>query len=77
MKLETELTVKILAITLEIEQNHPELSKFLNEMPVTIPNDLSPELDYKILIEYYESLKSLLKEYELASISNHKGSDVD
>ena len=71
MKLETELNFKISAITTEIEQNHPELSKFLNEMPTTIPNDSSSKTDVKILNEYYESLKNILGEYEIAILGKH------
>ena len=61
MKTEKELIEKILAKTVEIQQNHPELSEFLNEMPVTIPNESNPEINIKILKDYYESLQQILK----------------
>ncbi len=61
MKTEKELNAKILALTLKINKNHPELSKFLEEMPVTVPNESSPEITNKILKDYIESLKNLMK----------------
>jgi len=58
-----ELNSKILKITLTIQEKYPELSKYLNEMPVTIPNEKDPEINNKNLKEYYESLTSLLQNY--------------
>ncbi len=68
MKSETELTEKILKITMTIRNEFPELMKFLNEMPETIPNEESPEINKKILQEYYNSLLDLLRKYA----PNHK-----
>ena len=58
-----ELNSKILKITLTIQEKYPELSKYLNEMPVTIPNEKDPEINNKNLKEYYNSLSSLLQNY--------------
>jgi hypothetical protein len=44
---------------------YPELSKFLNEMPITIPNESSLEINIEILEEYYQSVSNMLKKYEL------------
>ena len=63
MKTETELNENILKITMTIRNEFPELMKFLNEMPVTIPNEQSPEINNKILQEYFESLESMLRKY--------------
>jgi hypothetical protein len=63
MKTETELNENILKITMTIRNEFPELMKFLNEMPVTIPNEQSPEINNKILQEYYNSLETLLRKY--------------
>lgn len=63
MKTETELNENILKITMTIRNEFPELSKFLNEMPVTIPIEQSPEINYKILQEYYDSLETMLRKY--------------
>lgn len=65
METENELNAGIMAITMQIQENYPELSKFLNEMPVTIPNENNPEINIKILKDYHESLSNILKEYKL------------
>jgi hypothetical protein len=53
-----ELNVKILKVTLLIQEDYPELSKFITEMPVTIPNSAHPNINLKNLKEYYFSLDS-------------------
>ena len=64
METEKELNDKILAITLEIQKKHPELSKYLDEMPVTLPDENNPEITVSKLKDYYNSLTSLIKKYE-------------
>lgn len=59
------LNQKIVAITMLIEEKHPELSKYLLEMPITIPNQDHPNIDEEMLSEYYQSLCKLLKDYEI------------
>lgn len=59
------LNRKILAITLKIQELHPELSPFINEMPVTIPTDAKPKIDNRILREYCDSLNKILTDYEI------------
>lgn len=63
MKTEAELNENILKITLTIRNEFPELMKFLNEMPDTIPDEKSPEINNKILQDYYDSLLDLLRKY--------------
>ncbi len=63
MKTETELNENILKITMTIRNEFPELMKFLNEMTVTIPSEQSPEINNKILQDYYDSLETLLRKY--------------
>ena len=63
MKTEKQLNVEILEITMKIQEQFPELSKYIAEMPVTIPNAISPEINIKTLQEYFESLVILLKDY--------------
>jgi hypothetical protein len=67
MKTEKELNEAILKITMKIRNEYPELSKYLSEMPVTIPDDSDPEINIKILKDYYESLENILKKY----VPNH------
>lgn len=68
MKTETEINENILKITMTIRNEFPELMKFLNEMPETIPNEESPEINKKILQEYFNSLLDILRKYA----PNHK-----
>jgi hypothetical protein len=63
MKTETEIEDAILKITIKIKTQYPELSKYLEEMPVTLPDTKNPEINVKILQDYYNSLESLLKKY--------------
>jgi hypothetical protein len=63
MENEEELNAKILQITLKIQKDYPELSKFLAEMPVTIPNKVHPHINLKCLNEYYMSMEVLLNKY--------------
>lgn len=53
----------ILKITTTIREEFPELIKFLNEMPDTIPNVENPEITRKSLEEYFNSLQNLLLKY--------------
>lgn len=60
---ETDLNNKIVAITMRIQKEFPELSGYLNEMPVTIPIENNPEITSEILNKYYESLFTFLSSY--------------
>jgi hypothetical protein len=59
------LNDKILTLTLLIKDKHPELSKYLEEMPVTIPDDKHPDINQKKMQDYYDSLNSILIKYLL------------
>ena len=63
--IEKELNAKILKITMTIRDHYPELSKYLEEMPVTVPSEKDPEITLKHLQTYYESLNSLLNKYKV------------
>ena len=67
MKTEKELNSDILKLTMTIQDKFPELTKYIAEMPVTIPDTENPEINIKILKDYYNSLEALLNKYE----SNH------
>ena len=56
MKTEQELNSDILEITLTIQNKYPELTKYIEEMPVTVPNKEEPEINRKHLENYYNSL---------------------
>ncbi|MFN3490349.1 MAG: hypothetical protein ACK4YV_14510 [Emticicia sp.] len=68
MKTEQQLNADILEITMKIQEQFPELSKYIAEMPVTLPNTATPEITTKILQEYYDSLVIMLKDYTI----NHR-----
>ena len=67
MKTEEELYSSILIITMKINKQYPELSKYILEMPITIPNLENPVMNCEVLQEYYDSLRILLKDH----IINH------
>lgn len=54
---------EISQLTKTIETNYPELYQFLDENPMTIPSESNPSIDKKILQDYLESLKQLLKHH--------------
>lgn len=62
-----ELSEKILKLSMKIKEQHPELSKYIEEMPVTIPDEKNPEITVDNLHAYFQSLNVLLKKY----ISEH------
>ena len=78
METEKEINAKILKVTMVIHDNYPELSKYLNEMPITIPIDSRPEVNVKNLQKYYETLVELFRNYvaehQLNYINQRSGS---
>lgn len=64
MKTEHELNDDILNITMKITAEYPELLKYLEEMPVTIPDKKNPEINIKNLKAYYHSLLTLIEGYK-------------
>lgn len=67
MKTKHELTDEIETTISCIKKNYPELIKYLDEMPITIPNNGKPIINSNILNNYLLSLKDLIDKYE----SNH------
>ena len=66
-----DLNAKILKVTMTIKEEFSELSKFLEEMPVTVPDEAHPDVELKSLILYYHSLNSLLNKYRLEHPHKH------
>lgn len=58
-----ELNSQILKVTMQIRKQFPELSKYLLEMPETIPDTKNPEMNKKVLRDYLDSLKEILDKY--------------
>jgi hypothetical protein len=63
--LEKELNSKILEVTMKIRYHYPELSKYLDEIPVTISSEKDRQITLSHLKEYYDSLSSILNKYKL------------
>lgn len=63
--LERDLNLKIIQVTMKIKDHYPELIKFLEEIPVTIPDETNMEITLKNLKSYYDSLNSMLNKYIL------------
>ena len=68
MKTEKELNAAILKISLFIQESYPELSKYIGEMPASVPNKTNPEISLKTLSDYLNSLEELVTKYA----PNHK-----
>ncbi len=66
------LNSKILEITLQINDTHPELSKYIEELPITIPTIGNRSITAKNLASYYESLCSILNKYLLEHTKNKR-----
>jgi len=68
MKKTQELLKEIMDITYKIENEYPELYKYLDENPITIPIIEHPNLDKKVFSDYLADLKNLLNNH----IQSHK-----
>ena len=64
MEAEKDINERIIAKIDQIKQEHPELTKYIDEMPLTIPDESNPEVKLKYLYDYYESLNYLLEKYK-------------
>lgn len=63
MKTEEEINKAILKINMKIKEEFPEISKYIQEMPITIPDTDNPEINSKTLQDYYDSLIVIVKNY--------------
>jgi hypothetical protein len=63
MKKEKQLDQQILNITMMIQTNFPELSKYIPEMPIKISYASGTEINIKNLEDYYNSLKEFVNKY--------------
>jgi len=59
-----DLFREITELTSKIQRQYPELTKYLEEMPNTIPNHISNEEGLKPLIKYKDSLNTMISNYE-------------
>jgi hypothetical protein len=63
MKTLQDIENQIITLTTSIEVNYPELYETLDENPITIPSKVHPDMNIKIMEDYLESLKQILKQY--------------
>ncbi len=63
MKTEQELNKEILQTTLDIQENHPELLPFVDEMTPSTPSDENPAIENSNLAAFNDSLHSMVDQY--------------
>ncbi|MDG1730369.1 MAG: hypothetical protein P8K68_08685 [Algibacter sp.] len=68
MNLLQNIENEIIRLTTLINTEYPELYIFLEETPITIPSVNAPDINIKVMEDYIESLKQLLKHH----IETHK-----
>ena len=67
MSTEKDMYARILKVTMFINTEYPELSKYLLEIPETIPDVNNPEMNIEALKQYFNSLEQILIKY----VPNH------
>jgi hypothetical protein len=72
MTTESDINKSIIQTTTETHDKFPELSKFIDEMPVTIPDNPAPEINNEVLEDYQVSLDSLKNKYAVTHNSTKK-----
>ena len=75
MKNLQKLLIEISQVTKNIETNYPEIYRFLDENPLTIPSEKKPNIDKAVLQEYLESLKELLRHHKETHIKTKNSTD--
>ena len=65
MKTITDINNDIFKVTLDIDNNFPELVKYFGEMPVNITQDNQTEVSDANLSDYYNSLDLLFNDYTI------------
>jgi hypothetical protein len=66
MKTDIQLNDEIIFITKKINEIHPELLKFISEIPVKINYKENKEVDLENLQDYYNSLVQFLNTYSIS-----------
>jgi hypothetical protein len=60
---------EITQLTTNIETNYPELYRYLDENPLTLPTMDKPHMDKQVLESYLKSLEELLRHH----LETHQG----
>lgn len=66
MELSQRILSEISEVIRDIKKNYPELQKYLDERPMTLPdgNSTDYEMDNKVLEEYLNGLKEMVRRYQ-------------
>ena len=72
MKTKIELEQDIIDMTVHITRKFPELSKYIQEMPVFIVEDDDEIINNRNLKEYYDSLVTMVDQYSKTHRSNQE-----
>lgn len=75
MKAIAHLEKDILNITMKIYYDFPELNKYITNMPAKVSENNNKGINTKNLVEYYNSLTEILKNYTMTHKSS-KGNKV-
>lgn len=57
------ILTEIADLTNMIERDYPEVYRYLDENPMTIPDIEKPNMGRKVMQEYLDDLKQLVKQY--------------
>jgi hypothetical protein len=60
---ERDLNLKIIEVTKRIKDHYPQLTTFLDEMPIAVADDKNVEITLRNLRSYYDSLNTMLNKY--------------
>ena len=66
MKLSQSILSEITQVLRDIKDHYPELQKYLDERPMTLPDENNPnaKVDDDVLKEYLSSLNNLVNKYK-------------
>jgi hypothetical protein len=60
---ERDLNLKIIEVTTRIKEHYPQLTKFLEEMPIAVTEEKNVDVTLMNLRSYYDSLNTMLNKY--------------
>ena len=63
MENQRRIVSEIMHLISDMETQYPEIYRFLDEDPITIPSSAQPELNQNTLAEYSDDLRELLKRH--------------
>lgn len=64
MKNSSQILAEISEITRDIQENYPELQKYLDETRITLPKPYNDESMQKDLKDYLNGLKNMVNKYK-------------